>query len=121
MAVSLESWLNSESLSATKHLPPPAGYLTLSRVGKGVRVALRRLAFGEYRAILAEQKADGDAFEKIARVLPKCVCKADGSPWDGPDLTETLTPAECGSVVAECLKANAVDVTDAKKESSPTP
>lgn len=121
MAVSLESWLNSEAQSATKHLPPPAGFLCLPSVGGGVQVALRRLTIGEYRAILAEQKADGDALEKIARTLPKCVCKTDGSPWDGPDLTEILTLAECGSIVGECIKANAVDTDAAKKVSPPTP
>jgi hypothetical protein len=116
MAVSLKSWLDSNPKPTT-----PAGYLCLPQIGEGVQVALRRLTLGEFRQILAEQKADGEGVEKLSRVLPKCVCNHDGTPWSGPDLLDVLTLSEAASVVGECLKANSVDVADAKKASSPTP
>lgn len=117
MAISLKAWLDSNPRPNA-----PAGFLALPEVGDGVQVALRRLTLGEFRAIMAEQRdGAGDGLDKIARVLPRCVCEDDGSPWSGPDLTAVLSVAECGRIISECLKANSVDVIDAKKASPPTP
>jgi hypothetical protein len=116
MAISLKQWLDSNPKPNS-----PAGFLCLPEVGDGVQVALRRLTLGEYRQLQAEQKAEGDPLEKMARLLARCVVADDGTPWAGPDLADLLPLTACQRIIAETLKANVADVSEGKGSSPATP
>lgn len=105
--------------------PAPAGSIDAPELGPNERVYIRRLSVGDLMRFDAIQKdKDAPQADRLARLLPLCLCRPDGSPLAPPDAAPDAFRAVPMAVALRAVKAaaelNTGGADDAKKPSPPT-
>lgn len=105
--------------------PGSAGTVQATELGEGEVVHVRLMSLRErsqYMAVVEDKNLSMD--DRYKRLLPLCVCEADGSPvFSGPDdpLLASFTGLLADRVITEAGRLNFRGKDDPKAPSSSTP